>query len=185
MGIFAHSIEDFRTHEWGFPPIPSGISAPDGLFKTDEDMELNIDTRLIFAILNGKVSAAIRHKLSADFGANAIGLTPEQWIVLLYLSEQDGVTQQRLCDATYTGKPSMTRLVDAMEREGIVRRLPNPRDRRSNFVCLTHRGRMLKARAMKVATRTLRNALRGLGQESLVISQEVLRQIFLNTTQGG
>lgn len=143
-------------------------------------MELNIDISLIFAILNGKVSATIRQKLSADFAANDIALSPEQWVVLLYLSEHSGITQQQLCDATYIGKPSMTRLINAMEAKSIVRRVPDAADRRANLVRLTHKGRLLKGRAMKTATRTLRSALRGLGQESLVISQEVLRRIFAN-----
>lgn len=144
-------------------------------------MELNIDLRLIFAILNGKVSAAINHKLTSDFHANEIGLTPEQWTVLLYLSDQDGVSQQQLCQATYTGKPSMTRLINSMEHTGIVKREKNISDRRENLIRLTPQGRQLKIRAQKIAGHTLKEALRGLGQESLIISQEVLRRIFENT----
>lgn len=147
-------------------------------------MELSIDNRLIFAILNGKVSTAINHRLVSDFRADGIDLTPEQWTVLLYLSERDGVSQQQLCEATYTGKPSMTRLIDAMERNGIVRREKAESDRRKNLIRLTTKGQQLRTKAGKTAGHTLREALRGLGQESLIISQEVLRRIFENTSSG-
>ena len=43
---------------------------------------VDIDVRLIFAILNGKVSAAISRKLLHNFHAAGLDLTPEQWNVL-------------------------------------------------------------------------------------------------------
>lgn len=145
-------------------------------------MELNIDIRLIFAILNGKVSAAINHRLQLDFTAAGVQLTPEEWTVLLFLSDADGVTQHQLCQATYRGGPAMSRLVTSMERMGLVYRCPMPGNRRANCVYLTPEGRQMRIRAMKVANHTLREALRGLGHESLSISQDVLRQVFENIT---
>lgn len=150
--------------------------------KTEFAMELDLDLKLIFAILNGKVSAAIYRQLQRHFSEAGLTLTPEQWTVLLYLSEQDGVSQQRLCEATYKEKPAMSHLLDSMEQNGLVLRRTNPRDRRSNLVHLTPQGRMVKSRGHKVAVHTLKEALRGLGEESLIISQHVLRQIFENTT---
>lgn len=145
-------------------------------------MELHLDLKLIFAILNGKVSAAIYRQLQRHFSEAGLALTPEQWTVLLYLSEQDGVSQQQLCEATYKEKPAMSHLLDSMERNGLVRRLVNPQDRRSNLIHLTQRGRIVKSSGQKVALRSLKEALRGLGEESLIISQNVLRQIFENAT---
>lgn len=50
--------------------------------------QFNFDIQLIFAILNGKVSAAINRKLSRNFRLNDMEITPEQWTVLLYLWER-------------------------------------------------------------------------------------------------
>ena len=38
--------------------------------------QFNFDIRLIFAILNGKVSAAINRKLSRNFRQNGLEITP-------------------------------------------------------------------------------------------------------------
>ena len=86
--------------------------------------QFNFDIQLIFAILNGKVSAAINRKLSRNFRQNGLEITPEQWTVLIFLWEKDGVTQQELCNATFKDKPSMTRLIDNMERQHLVVRIP-------------------------------------------------------------
>lgn len=145
-------------------------------------MELNIDLKLIFAILNGKVSATISKKLQKNFTESDIDLTPSQWTVLLYLAEQDGVSQQQLCEATCKDKPSMTRLLRSMEKNGYIQRNMKEEDRRYHEVHLTMKGKLMKQKAQRVADRTMRQALRGLSQDMLVTSQDVLRRIFYNTS---
>lgn len=51
----------------------------------DMSEQFNFDIKLIFAILNGKVSAAINRKLYRNFRQYNVDITPEQWTVLLYL----------------------------------------------------------------------------------------------------
>ena len=114
--------------------------------------QFSFDIQLIFAILNGKVSAAINRKLSRNFRQNGVEITPEQWTVLLFLWEKDGVTQQELCNATFKDKPSMTRLI----------------------------GRELEGKARFIANKTLKEALQGLTLEELKVSQDVLRKVFTN-----
>lgn len=146
---------------------------------------LDIDIRLIFAIMNGKVSSAMNRKLQKKFSAAHMNITPEQWTVMLYLAGKDGVTQQQLCNAVYKDKPSMTRLLDALERENIVERHPNRFDRRANSIHLTDRGRIVKDKAQKVALLTLREALEGLTMDELGVCQRVLRRVFENITADG
>ena len=103
--------------------------------------QFSFDIQLIFAILNGKVSAAINRKLSRNFRQNGMEITPEQWTVLIFLWEKDGVTQQELCNATFKDKPSMTRLIDNMERQHLVVRISDKKDRRTNLIHLTRDGK--------------------------------------------
>ena len=143
--------------------------------------QFNFDIQLIFAILNGKVSAAINRKLIRNFRMNGLDITPEQWTVLIFLWEKDGVTQQELCNATFKDKPSMTRLIDNMEKQHLVVRISDKKDRRTNLIHLTKDGKRLEDKARLVANLTLKEALKGLTLEELSISQEVLRKIFTNT----
>ena len=142
---------------------------------------VQFDIGLIFAIMNGRVSAAINRKLSRNFKNANIEITPEQWTVLIYLWEKDGDTQQELCNATYKDKPSMTRLIDNMERMNLVVRISSKTDRRTNLIHLTKVGRDLKERTKYVANKTLKEALQGLTNEELCVAQELLRKIFMNT----
>lgn len=143
--------------------------------------QFNFDLSLIFAILNGKVSAAINRKLHRNFRQSNLDITPEQWTVLLFLWKKDGVSQQELCNATFKDKPSMTRLIDNMERENLVVRIASKKDRRTNLIHLTRFGREIEEKALHVANKTMEEALIGLGLDELNISQEVLKKVFLNT----
>ena len=143
----------------------------------------NFDIRLIFAILNGKVSAAIYRKLYRNFKKHGLDITPEQWTILIYLWEKDGVKQQVLCDATFKDKPSMTRLLDNMEKQHLVVRISQKEDRRTNLIYLTKTGKDLETPAHEITSQTLNEALSGITSEKLEISQEVMRQIFINTTK--
>lgn len=145
--------------------------------------QFNFDIRLIFAILNGKVSAAINRKLYRNFRQGGLEITPEQWTVLIFLWEKDGVTQQELCNATFKDKPSMTRLIDNMERLYLVVRISDKNDRRTNLIHLTKTGKDLEKKARVIANETLKEALNGISVEELRVSQEVLRKIFYNTRQ--
>lgn len=143
--------------------------------------QFKFDIHLIFAILNGKVSSAINRKLSRNFRARGIEITPEQWTVLIFLWKKDGITQQELCNATFKDKPSMTRLIDNMERQHLVVRISDKKDRRTNLVYLTKDGKKLEEEAFVIAKQTLVEALQGITLEELSISQDVLRKIFYNT----
>lgn len=143
----------------------------------------NFDINLIFAILNGKVSAAINRKLYRNFRQKGLEISPEQWTVLIFLWQRDGVTQQELCNATFKDKPSMTRLIDNMERQHLVVRISNVSDRRTNLIHLTKTGKELEEKTRPVVSQTLGEALDGITIEELEITQKVLKKIFYNAGQ--
>ena len=126
-------------------------------------------------------SAAINRKLHRNFRQEGIDISPEQWTILLSLWEKDGITQQDLCNATFKDKPSMTRLIDNMERQHLVVRISDKRDRRTNLIHLTKTGRELEGKAFVIANQTLKEALQDVSLEELKIAQEVLSKIFTNT----
>lgn len=141
----------------------------------------SFEINLIFAILNGQVSATINRKLVNDFKKHNIDLTPEQWTVLLTLWEGDGLTQQQLCNATYNDKPSMTRLLTQLEKKNLVVRIPSKEDRRTNLIYLTHGGKELETEAKDVAKETLKQTLKGLTKTEMNTCQECLGKIIMNT----
>src|SRR5690349_6616932 len=91
----------------------------------------------LYSFITGKASIAIARRLQKKFNASGLNLTIEQWSVLYHLWKEDGKSQQELCNATFRDKPSITRLVDNLEKLALVKRVSDQHDRRINKVFLT------------------------------------------------
>ena len=82
----------------------------------------------------------------------AAGLTPAQFAVLSMLWGKDGMTFKDLAAANWCARPTMTGIVDTLERKGLVIRQSHPRDRRSLLVCLTGSGKALQKQTRSLVT---------------------------------
>ena len=139
-----------------------------------------LDIEMVFALMNGKLSAAINRKLYRSFRKMSIDITPEQWTVLFYLWSRDGVTQQELCNVTFKDKPSMTRLIDNLEKQQLVVRSPGVRGRRINLIHLTEKGRELEATTNPLVTSVMRMALEGFSDSEIEMAGTMLAKVFAN-----
>ena len=135
---------------------------------------------LLFSMISGKLSAAINRRLYRVFRTQGIEVTPEQWTVMYYLWTRDGVTQQELCNLTFKDKPSMTRLIDHLEKLNCVERIPSKRDRRINIIKLTEKGRELETITKPVVLNVIQEALSNLTRDDIDAACRVLISIFDN-----
>lgn len=72
------------------------------------------------------------------------GLTPAQYVVLRALWRSDRQPPAALAADSRCTRATMTGLVDSLEKRALVRRAPNPDDRRSLLVGLTAKGKSLQ-----------------------------------------
>ena len=135
---------------------------------------------ILFALLSGKLSTAITRKLYRRFREEEIEVTPEQWIVLHQLWNKEGVTQQELCVNTFKDKPSMTRLIDNLERQSLVERRTNKEDRRINMIYLTPEGKNMKQKIYPIVTRSMQMAFEGISDDDLELLRKGMSKIFNN-----
>lgn len=82
-----------------------------------------------------------RQVLSRTLGRR--GLNPGQAGCLKILEEHDGATQSELASAMHLTRPSVTRMLQRMERGGLVERRPDADDQRVTRVYVTGEGRDL------------------------------------------
>ncbi|MCU7552087.1 MarR family transcriptional regulator [Chitinophagaceae bacterium LB-8] len=136
----------------------------------------------LYSFITGKASIAIARRLQKKFNAHGLNLTIEQWSVLYHLWKEDGKSQQELCNATFRDKPSITRLVDNLERSGLVKRVPSENDKRINKIHLTEHALLLHEQTMLLAEETLKEALEGVPAEQIDLCKEVLQKVYDNLT---
>ena len=134
----------------------------------------------LYSFVTGKASTAIARRLQKKFNAAGLNLTIEQWSVLYHLWKQEGISQQELCNATFHDKPSITRLVDNLEKQNLVRRVASDTDRRINLIYLTKQAQKLQEESMTLAEETLNEALETVPADKVDVCKEVLQIVYDN-----
>jgi DNA-binding MarR family transcriptional regulator len=74
-------------------------------------------------------------------------LNPSSYAVLLRLGASEGLRLKDLSDLFLLNKSTITRIVDRLEQDGLVKRIADPDDRRAQRVVLTSEGASLRAQA--------------------------------------
>ncbi|HJW15681.1 MAG TPA: MarR family transcriptional regulator [Flavisolibacter sp.] len=134
----------------------------------------------LYSFITGKASIAIARRLQKKFNTSGVNLTIEQWSVLYQLWKQDGASQQELCNATFRDKPSITRLVDNLEKLNLVNRVSDENDRRINKIYLTKAALKLQEETMALAEETLNEALNGVPADQVEMCKVVLQKVYDN-----
>ena len=138
----------------------------------------------LYSFITGKASTAISRRLQKNFRDAGMEITIEQWSLLYHLWKKDGISQQQLCEHTFRDKPSITRLVDNLEKQKLVRRVASKDDRRINLVFLTDAAKQMEENLMELANQTLNEALVGVTNGQIEIAKEVLQQVYENLSNG-
>jgi DNA-binding MarR family transcriptional regulator len=134
----------------------------------------------LYSFITGKASTAIARRLQKKFNAAGLNITIEQWSVLYHLWKQEGISQQELCNATFRDKPSITRLVDNLEKANLVKRVASENDRRINLIFLTKQALKLQEETMAIADETLNEALITVPPDKIDVCKEVLQVVYDN-----
>ncbi|MGD9862173.1 MAG: MarR family winged helix-turn-helix transcriptional regulator [Pseudodonghicola sp.] len=94
-----------------------------------------------------------------------LGLAPAQFMVLLELWQEDGLSQAELIARLDVEQATMANTLARMERDGLILRRPSPTDGRARLAHLTDRARALREPAVAAAQAQNARALAGLGPE--------------------
>src|SRR5262245_18655458 len=98
----------------------------------------------------------------------ALGVSPPRLSALSVVVSAGPIGIGALAAAEGVSAPTMTRLVDGLERDGYVRRFPDPDDARGVLVRPTARGRRLLTEGRARRVRVLADALRDLSPDERI-----------------
>ncbi|GAE25753.1 transcriptional regulator [Halalkalibacter wakoensis JCM 9140] len=124
----------------------------------------------------------ITNRLNQNFKQNHLPVTHEQWAIMIRLWEQDGLTQNSLATLTKKDSPSISRLINNMEKRELVTRVPHPVDKRTNLIFLTASGKKLQMSMIEQAQNTVDQISEGIDEQEMEIFLKVLQKIDHNLT---
>jgi DNA-binding MarR family transcriptional regulator len=108
------------------------------------------------------------------------GVVPGQFAQLLALFEQDGLSQRELCDRVRIEQATMANTLKRMERDGLVRCVPDPDDRRRIRVYLTDRARQIQHDLIAAARQVNAAATAGLTESQIATYLHVTSRLISN-----
>ena len=129
-----------------------------------------------FGFRVARIARRLRQAVDAEL--RTFGLTEATWRPLAYVGRLGGgVRQKELATALSIEGPTLVRLLDNLERRGLIERREDETDRRARGIYLTRAGRELAVRVAKVGTEVQTRALAKVAAVDLETCQRVLDQI--------
>ncbi len=121
-------------------------------------------------------------RIAEAFGREVrpLGANLQTWRVLAALRERDGRRMGDLAGTTSIEVSTLTRLVDGMEKKGLVARRRATVDARVIVLHVTAAGRRLTSRILPIAERYEEVALQGFEEREAGVLKEALRRLYIN-----
>ena len=123
----------------------------------------------LVAVLHSQMAAELDERLKG------LDLNLGLWPSLFVLWEQEGLTQSELATRCQTAHYTTTRVLDTLEKKGLVERRKHPTSRRAYQIFLTEAGRALEAPAVAEANACNQGFLASLSLEE----QRQMHQLML------
>ena len=140
---------------------------------------MSASTREIVGISISRTARMWRTKL--DERLSPLGLTQARWLVLMHLSRMGGEALQKdLAFVVGVEGPTLVRVLDGLERMGLVLRAAVEGDRRARRICLTPKADGVNSDIMRIGTKLRAEALAGISDAELESFFGVLEIILAN-----
>lgn len=126
------------------------------------------------------VHCKFKQYMNSIFQKHGFNLTPEQFLVMDTLWDEGVLSQQKIADIIFKDKNSVTKLIDALEKKGLVNRISDKSDRRLNQIHITERAIIIKEEITKIALESTDGIIRDIPKDELLIFINVLNKMAKN-----
>lgn len=122
----------------------------------------------------GRYNASLREVMSG------LGITTPQMRALAVLSVRDGLLIRELAVFAVVEQSTLSRALDRLDRDGMIRREPDAQDSRATRIFLTDAGRAAHARIWPHMAESYRQMFRGIDAEEEAAFVVTLQKILAN-----
>lgn len=132
--------------------------------------------RYIFLI--SKVCQKLIITLQKAFSEGGIEVTPIQGMLLFFLQKNDGSSLTQISQGLMLENPTVTGLIDRLEKSGYVKRSDHPEDRRVYLVHITEKGKRVANKALPIIKKVNEEVIKGYSKEEVENFKKVLIGTF-------
>ncbi len=141
-------------------------------------------------ILNKQIGVFLNfvHNRTKQYISNILqdegfNITPEQFLVMDALWNEGTMSQQQLSLNLMKDKNSIVKLIDGLEKKGLVQRVADKKDRRQNLIELTPAAWEIKEKVTEVAINAVNYVIKDIPQEEIAVFIKVLSKMAENMNE--
>jgi DNA-binding MarR family transcriptional regulator len=135
-----------------------------------------VEDRFIFLI--SKVYQKLIINLQKSLSESGIEVTPVQVMLLFFLQQNNGLSLTQISQGLMLENPTVTGLIDRLEKSGYVKRSDHPNDRRVYLVHLTEKGNKVAKKALPIVKRLNEQIKKGYSKDEIGNFTKVLFGAF-------
>ncbi len=123
----------------------------------------------------------IRGLSSQTFAEKGYDLTPDQYVILYLLLENDEIMYQRqLAEVMLKDRANISRIIDIMHQKGLLEKIPDSNGRKIYKLIVTEKGKEIKERIFPTDIDLIKMITNGISKEELAITFSTLEKMNLN-----
>lgn len=126
------------------------------------------------------VGTLVRGLSSQTFSEKKFGITPEQYLILLLIIENEGIHQRQICEITLKDRANIARIVEILLQKELIEKKTDSNGRRIYKIIATEKGKNL-IKTIEPCDIDLRSFItRDISEEELEITRRTLEKIKTN-----
>lgn len=126
------------------------------------------------------VHCQFKQFINSVFQKEGVNLTPEQFLVMDTLWDEGVLSQQEIANIIIKDKNSVTKLIDGLEKKGLVTRVVSDNDRRQNKIYLTPLASSIKEGVTAIAMESTNLIIKDISKAELISFVKVLNKMSEN-----
>jgi len=128
----------------------------------------------------GYLHYILTKELNELLGEENANITADQFRLLTHLWKEDGINQQNLAACLNRDRAGVTRMIDILENQSLIKRVDDKEDRRVNRIYLTTAGKELESVATKCAQQSLDKMTTGFTEDEKKAFETLLLKAIQN-----
>ncbi|MBE9466047.1 MarR family winged helix-turn-helix transcriptional regulator [Dyadobacter subterraneus] len=122
----------------------------------------------------------IRNALQKQLIDAGFDLTVDQWVLIDHIYREQGISQNGLAELTFKDPPTVTRIIDLLEKKGLVERGLAVGDRRKFNLFLTEKGQTIYNEAFPIVAEIRRKGWGDLDEADYQHFVRIMDSIYNN-----
>ena len=125
----------------------------------------------------GVVSRALS---SQTFSEKGFDITPEQYLILELLIDNDEMYQRQIAEITHKDRANVARIIKILKDKGLIEKIPQARGRKIYKIVVTEKGKKVKDEIYPTIIELRKILYANISKEDLLTTFNTIQKIYEN-----